>query len=136
MTTGRESPRSILRSRRTLVAPRVAIRRRIRRRRVSFSATDEVFFIPNRKALREDQRKALRRRRLRRQLTMRTPTSTSRRTRLRRKTDRRRKQPPPTRTRVNRLARARRRYLSSRRGATRARRQRAARHPPQDQNSN
>lgn len=131
-----EQPRSILRrassSSTTRIAPRIDNRaraRRRRRRRLHFSTFDQVFFIPNRLQLKEEQRRAMRERRLRRRLTMRSrgrqsPIRRYKRlralnrrrrrigSRLRSSQSQRRSVP---RRRVNRLARARRRYLGSRR---------------------
>lgn len=136
-------PRSILRSSSTVssnsassssssrhVNPRVVRQRQPRRRHlVSFNARDEIFFIPSRRQLREEQQEAARTQQIRRSLTMRRPNLVAQRVRIRRPSraprqarrrtrnargSRRRTATSPRR-RVNRLGRARRRYMRSQR---------------------
>lgn len=121
-----DEPRSILRPPR---APRTRVNanfggRRPRRRYVSFNAREQIFLIPSRRRLKEDQRRALRRQRLRRRLTMRQSALALRisanRKRQRRENHSHRRHES---RRINRLALARKRYFRANRRRNFRRRQ-------------
>lgn len=142
-----EAPRSILRKslddqqQQQHQSHRIAFRldgrqRQARRTRlVSFSQLDQVFIIPSRRQLREQHLRALKRRKMRRRLTLRPPRpirkcsrrQISRSPSYSRNGTRFRSSPRPQRQ--NRLAKARRRYVRA------ARRRNRQRRNPVDTNS-
>lgn len=86
-----EPSRSILKSSRASVKSqsRMSLSRRGRRRRkrrVSFQESDEIFIIPSRRQLREEEKAAIRKQRLRRKLTLRQRTISPIRSKIRRRT--------------------------------------------------